>query len=314
MRMTSRSDCRSAFTLIECLVTIAIIGLLVGLLLPAVQMAREASRRAQCLNNLRQMGIALNTYLSRVGVFPQSGSLFSSHAMLLPDLDQRTLYNALNFGDTPIPTLGTVNLTVTTSQISVFICPSDVMALSGGGRTNYAGNQGAGFDRSGARQNGPFSVGKQLPTVGMSNIIDGSARTAAICEWTLGPPHGARDSKRSVFRTPSVLMDEDRFLSTCHDIDAGVAPLTGLIKGDCWSVQGLGSTNYNHELPMNDHSCTNGGLVQEGAWTGGSQHPGGGNVLFVDGHVEFFKDSQSRRTWRAIGTMNAGEIVTDASY
>src|SRR4051812_27456977 len=144
---------RSGFTLIELLVVIAIIAILIGLLLPAVQAAREAARRAQCVNNLKQIGIALHNYHDAAQAFPPGrmnpylgfrngvGGLcwrggIAVHVHILPFLEQANLANAFNFSMSRIrlvPPLGTsgppdcaANLTVGTTQLSVWLCPSDV--------------------------------------------------------------------------------------------------------------------------------------------------------------------------------------------
>jgi prepilin-type N-terminal cleavage/methylation domain-containing protein/prepilin-type processing-associated H-X9-DG protein len=137
---------RRGFTLIELLVVIAIIGVLIALLLPAVQAAREAARRAQCVSNLRQIGVALQNYHSALGCFPsgwlfnssvppattsqpQFGGTFSAHVFMLPFLEQTSLYNAANFmvNIWNSPTQGTLmNWTVSTTRLQVFLCPSDI--------------------------------------------------------------------------------------------------------------------------------------------------------------------------------------------
>src|SRR5262245_44119082 len=121
----------SAFTLIELLVVIAIIAVLIALLLPAVQAAREAGRRAQCVNNLRQFGLALNNYHDLNGSFPigvslnvatGSSSSFSPQTRLLSFLEQTVLYNAVNFNRS---TSAVENATAQASNVNVFLCPSD---------------------------------------------------------------------------------------------------------------------------------------------------------------------------------------------
>lgn len=148
--MMSASRCRllKAFTLIELLVVILILAILAVVILPAVQSAREASRRAQCSNNLRQLGIALNSYVSQHRVFPQgdNGDGYSLHAMILPFIDQRPLYDSVNFSlDAPLsvnPYSGGSNVTASESSMLVFLCPADLIAPDSRGRTNYAGNGG----------------------------------------------------------------------------------------------------------------------------------------------------------------------------
>src|SRR5205085_70006 len=132
---------RRGFTLIELLVVIAIIAVLIALLLPAVQAAREAARRSQCVNNLKQIGLALHNYHTVNDTFPMGASLglyqigqylgkqnLSSHVALLPQVEQTALYNAVNFsfGADEAGTLcGVVNRTVINTQVKSFLCPSD---------------------------------------------------------------------------------------------------------------------------------------------------------------------------------------------
>ncbi len=140
-----RSPKSRGFTLIELLVVIAIIAVLIALLLPAVQAAREAARRAQCTNNLKQMGLGMHNYLSAVGVFPLGGSMnnriyrtsppsyaawtcWSGHSMLLPYIEQSPLYNAINFNFAPeiSDTVGQpVHATIYKWVVNSFLCPSD---------------------------------------------------------------------------------------------------------------------------------------------------------------------------------------------
>ena len=131
------------FTLIELLVVIAIIAVLIALLLPAVQSAREAARRIQCVNNLKQIGLAMHNYHSANGCFPlgvaqysipghpataYNWDAWSGHAMMLADIEQTAMYNACNFmlGNNAPNSYGYyANSTVTSMRVSVFLCPSD---------------------------------------------------------------------------------------------------------------------------------------------------------------------------------------------
>jgi prepilin-type N-terminal cleavage/methylation domain-containing protein len=154
---------RRGFTLIELLVVIAIIAVLISLLLPAVQSAREAARRAQCTNNLKQIGIALHNYHTAMDVFPMGAAFqpqddanpmgsyamwnsFSAQALMLGYLEQGSIYNALNFSSSPGPGIRK-NSTGVERVISIFLCPSD--SNSGGGHqnvNNYAASFGATTD------------------------------------------------------------------------------------------------------------------------------------------------------------------------
>jgi prepilin-type N-terminal cleavage/methylation domain-containing protein/prepilin-type processing-associated H-X9-DG protein len=219
---------RSGFTLIELLVVIAIIAVLIALLLPAVQAAREAARRAQCLNNLKQLGLAVHNYHQSTNVLPLQ-TMYPASAViswgwsygwplaLLPNLEQGTMYNAFNFstgmfgnasGNSPgYAALG--NTTVAYSQLKVLICPSDGIKLTPNspyGATNYVGNQGGPGQVEAITgtivPNGSFIRGwgdaQNFGPIGIENIHDGTSSTGLFSERLLGlngDPKIRRDSK-----------------------------------------------------------------------------------------------------------------------
>src|SRR3954449_2654698 len=129
---------RLAFPLIDLLVVIAIIGVLIALLLPAVQAAREAARRIQCTNNLKQVGLALHNYESTNGVSPPgrintyvagNGHCWGAYSQMLPYVEQQAVFDAMNFSMNPDPdytsTSAVVNRTASVTTLAMFLCPSD---------------------------------------------------------------------------------------------------------------------------------------------------------------------------------------------
>ena len=207
MRMRSRFG----FTLIELLVVISIIAVLIALLLPAVQAAREAARRSQCINNLKQVGLALHNYHSTANTFPMGSSLhynpgygviggwapWSVHALLLPHLEQSPLYNAANFNLTmglDDATADAMNSTVYLTRIASFLCPSDGPAGTKN-INNYRGSIGTTVVQGNpsAQVSGLFSISSQRnsygggnPTIGLNSCTDGSSNTIAFGEAMVG--------------------------------------------------------------------------------------------------------------------------------
>jgi prepilin-type N-terminal cleavage/methylation domain-containing protein/prepilin-type processing-associated H-X9-DG protein len=221
----SRQRGTRGFTLIELLVVIAIIAVLIALLLPAVQAAREAARRAQCVNNLKQIGLAMHNYHSGIGAFPQAGSStgtfagpggpwgnWSAQAMMLPYLEQTPLSNAMNFS---IVNQGysnneqAFNSTGCTTTLSALLCPSSAPMTPGSNYGNYYGtapntsyfasvgssmNQfggnPAGLAVGDAQPNGPFQMSGG--SFGIRDITDGTSSTIAFGEWRIGDNNDAK--------------------------------------------------------------------------------------------------------------------------
>lgn len=211
---------RRGFTLIELLVVIAIIAVLIALLLPAVQAAREAARRAQCVNNLKQLGLALHNYNSTIQVLPWGSGPWgwndwSTHVMLLPYMEQTNLFNGINFVQGCADfTCGTLNQTAVNTKVQGFICPSDSDKLTTAqGHNNYMGNAGSapnsfyGWNSVSQGSSGRFagvfcfvgvdcsvqpsppcaSANGQSPWwIGFQDITDGLSNTAAFSERVKG--------------------------------------------------------------------------------------------------------------------------------
>jgi len=329
---------RKAFTLIELLVGLAIVGLLVALIVPAVQSAREAARRAQCLNNLKQFGVALHSFESATKVFPSGVSgwaQLSPHALLLPAFEQTALYNSINLGYLPEYS-GLINETVTRTSISVFLCPSEYIspAFDSGdtsllGWTNYAACRGDGHGESILVYNGMFSsnmpASPNTPgTIGMNDVRDGASNTVAFAEWLLmeGFRNPNSDPRRIMYYpvgdAGGATLDYDGFITGCLNTDHAVS---GQPSRGSWMDGGL--TNYNNVMMVNEPICdrqfssnVSPAMRKDPivANTAGSGHPGGANVLFLDGHAHFIRSSMARSTWHALATRNGGEVIPGDSY
>jgi prepilin-type N-terminal cleavage/methylation domain-containing protein/prepilin-type processing-associated H-X9-DG protein len=218
---TKQPSDRHAFTLIELLVVIAIIAVLIALLLPAVQSAREAARRAQCANNLKQILLAMHNYHSALDCFPlgttvafgvsngggqKTWGTWSSLALMLPYLEQTPLYNAANFTVcNQLPPGTAINSTVFNANIAIFVCPSDGMTTTAGSwaksNNNYYGSAGTTTFPNAQTSTGIFFPGATIftPTAAnpyndtlsalvcrVADILDGTSNTVAFAEAVVG--------------------------------------------------------------------------------------------------------------------------------
>jgi prepilin-type N-terminal cleavage/methylation domain-containing protein/prepilin-type processing-associated H-X9-DG protein len=345
---------RSGFTLIELLVVIAIIAVLIGLLLPAVQSAREASRRMQCLNNLKQIGIALHNYHDALGCFPfgkgpdytavlPNAALYarwSAHSQILPYLEQTNLSAAIDFRFPPeTPDIGEpgllylpgyqdpnrANATVCRIQLATFLCPSD-MSVSGNwpGQNNYVANEGTwlcdltdGVVNMMAPNERPLGVFYNKSCVRLASVIDGTSQTAFFSEKIRG--QGFPNPRSDMFMM-SMTNSLDQTYQTCQGMSASMAMPLLSNQGASWAMGEMVSTTYNHVSTPNTRTCAgmDSSMMMGGSMANmpvdippSSYHPGGANVLFGDGGVRFLKDSIALPVWRALGTRNAGEIVSN---
>jgi prepilin-type N-terminal cleavage/methylation domain-containing protein/prepilin-type processing-associated H-X9-DG protein len=319
-----------AFTLIELLVVIAIIAILIALLVPAVQKVRSAAAATQCINNLKQIGLALHSYHDAVGNFPEARDTyplcFSPHAHFLPYLDQEPLWQLIDFtgANGATTTYKGINAIPAVVPVTVFNCPADVGAVLGGngasagvifGGTNYSSCVGTGISSSGV-YDGDYVTGDGvflLPPGGpikMVQITDGTSNTAAFSESVYGnglaglsPPLSTLDPLALAIDISGSAMDP----ATC----AATTTYTGQ-RCDRWINGGYLSTAYNHYYPPNSTTldCLN-SSNNYGLKAARSRHPGGVNLLYCDGHVLFVVNSIELATWRALATMAGNETASD---
>jgi prepilin-type N-terminal cleavage/methylation domain-containing protein/prepilin-type processing-associated H-X9-DG protein len=292
------------FTLIELLVVIAIIGLLTALLLPAVQAAREAARRTQCVNNLKQLGVAAHTYESSYRVFPpgyvsnfdaagnDTGPGWGWGALLLPQVEQKPLFDAAKLN---LPIEDASNQTNRLTRILVYLCPSDdqapswlamkrdasgtpIQSICQVASANYVGMYGTsdpGIDGDG--------IFFRDSSIGIAAVVDGTAQTIAAGERG----HGLGEATWVGSITGAALFPVDNDGVGYPRVESG----PGMVLGHAGGNLGPGDPN---------------GEVNQFY----SRHPGGVNFLFAGGHVSFLKTTVNARTFRALATRAGGEVTS----
>jgi prepilin-type N-terminal cleavage/methylation domain-containing protein len=342
---------RSAFTLIELLVVIAIIAVLVGLLLPAVQKVREAANRLKCQNNLKQIGLALHSYHDTNGRFPfgkgpdytktRPGTpvypRWSPHSLILPYIEQGNLFNSIDFSFPPeTPGMegvinfmppwenpGRVNAAACRALVPTYLCPSDSAQANPDwpGQNNYLANLGATFlcdlseqlASTTAPTAQPTGVFYYLSKVRIADLIDGTGNTILFSEKRRGS--GTPDPRTDMFVMPNQTTMNATFQTCTNTNTATALPLTTK-QGYSWVMGEMCCTTYNHVSTPNTTTCA--GSPFPGTMANmamqvppSSLHPGGVSALMGDGSVRFMQNAISLTTWRALGTRNGGEVVSD---
>ena len=283
--MTCRRTARSAgFTLIELLVVIAIIGVLIALLLPAVQASRAAARRVQCLNNAMQIGIAMQNYDSTFEVLPPgtvnatgpisntaTGYHFSWLAQILPFIDQKNVYNHLNF---QLAVYNEANSSARAIRISTFLCPADGYSgernTDGSARSSFVGSHHDSEAPIDVTNNGLLFLNSHIRN---EDIEDGASST--------------------------ILFGETRSNSGALSFGWGSGTSSTLRNGGT-TINGMSP------MPSKANSDPVGGYS--------SYHAGGANFIFADGSARFLKTGTAIGTLRALSRRNDGEMIDSTSY
>jgi prepilin-type N-terminal cleavage/methylation domain-containing protein len=318
---------RQAFTLVELLVVIAIIAVLISLLLPAVQRARESANRVNCGNNLRQFGLAANMYHYDAGSFP-AGYLnqksakypavppflfrWSALANLTPYLEQYSIYDSL---DLTIPlysdTAGNVfpeNQYGVAQQVAIFRCPSEpVRAIDPRfGPTNYVACLGSGAN--GGSRNPADGVFYNNSHTRIEDITDGLTNTAFMSEQILGP--GIPPPSSSTRVDPRLYYASIHAHAPVNDgVCAGASTFVS-DRGSRWADGEVQYGLYDHHYPPNppQWDC----IAIEFSWKAArSRHIGGVNLLLGDASVRFVNNNVDLGTWQALGSISGREPVGD---
>lgn len=319
---------KTGFTLVELLVVIAIIGVLVALLLPAVQAAREAARRSSCQNNLKQIGLSLHNFHDTMGYFPPSGQVaagatgtsWSVQARLLPFLEQGNLNNLINFN---LPYSSQVQVAKT--KVPVYQCPSDPNSnreRPDGAIThfplNYGVNSGTWFVFDPNSQTGGDGIAHVNSMLGFASVTDGTSNTIAFAEVKSYQAYFRNSGSPNAVNAP--------FPANA----AAISGMGGSFKADSGHTEWVdfrvhqtgftGTFAPNTKVPHTDsgklydidynsyregESATN---MTYAAVTSRSYHSGGAQVNLVDGSVKLINSNIQLSTWRALTSRSGGEV------
>lgn len=330
---------RRGWTLIELLVVLGILGVLAGLILPAVQRAREAARRSQCVSNLRQIMVAMERFAATHGAFPTGvhgppytradalypSAAYSVHLELLSALDETAIFNAINddINCNVLEDVDRENQTAARQTIAVFLCPSDPNARAGTaslGPNSYRGSLGLNPQKRDEKISNRFRWGEDglfgyvRATRPLAAVTDGLSNTLAFSEKPVAssedrPSYSAFRDWIKISASASAA-SADEYLAECSQLNesSGAAQFTAgrtwLLSGACFTLFYVGAPP-NSPIPDCGHANANG----VGLFTARSYHPGGVNAAMADGSVRWVSSSIDPRLWRGLGTRAGGEPV-----
>ena len=319
-------DQRRAFTLVELLVVIAIIGVLVALLLPAVQAAREAARRMSCANNLKQLTLAMHNFESSHGSLPGgeheafsgANAYFSPHAMMSQFYEQGNFYSKLNLNLSPYDA---VNYNAAMLQPKTLICPSDPRPGKNEplGWTNYHCNSGGWVVTN--QWDGVFGPmadvggGKKTGPLRFADVTDGLSNTSAFAEVVNGAASsGSKPSRFDCYEfgaSPTGTATAIRTAFATKDWKTSTIPWSGTwrYRGYPWTEGTHWRSWYNHVMPPNSVCWLPDGDFWKLVSPSSSYHPAGVNASMCDGSVRFVADSINGDVWTATGTRNGKEAL-----
>jgi len=333
---------RLGFTLIELLMVVAIVGILIALLLPAAFSAREAARRVQCTNNLKQIGLAMHDYHDQQGTFPPGvkGCCWGTWLLfVLPYIEQANLYNSWNFAgnDRYDPTdqeailgySGAANTTVTSLRVATFYCPSDQSnaSLTGVGSVtsqNYVVNFGNTISSQ-----SPFYQynGIKVPFLGAPFTDMGAPDTDVTSPIQLGSHEGTTDFAGITDGLGGTLLTSEVLVGTAGDLRGFswwgyAAQFTGLMPPNSSFPDVLPSSSHCGRVPPNPPCAgATGRQNDDGTYVGlglvnnpRSNHPGGVNLGMADGSVRFIKNSVDVFVFQALSSTHGSEVTSDDSY
>jgi prepilin-type N-terminal cleavage/methylation domain-containing protein len=307
---------RDGFTLVELLVVIAIIGVLVALLLPAVQAAREAARRSQCTNNLKQIGLANQNYLAAKKTYPcgsqaddeMNRSIVHQWTVyLMPYLELTNIYTRYNWkaGDRG-PNFVDLNGPLFKMPIDVYRCPNDAIGFVrdwGWAHSNYVGCFGA--DGTWLDPENPYS--DQFNKQAATNPAVNSKKQALFNFNITRSPKQVIDGTSNSFAFSEVIsgLDGELDFRGTWSVDHGVAYTHRLSPNSTQpdrDAYGCGDTK-RPEAP-----CTRATAFTTGYWAARSYHAGGVNGARVDGSIQFVSDTVDQVVWIALGSINGEEV------